>query len=205
MSKVTSVAGSSVLGNVLGTLTLIVTTYAALTSPSASWPTTGGTPMVANTGGVGLQHSILLVVAGVIGLGLLLPSWIALVRALRLPNKPKEVESPLERSANGVLRWKDWKLGDFEQIANKAFVNAEIPLDGKRYIDCTFEHCTFVYEGTAPFEIVGDASGIIRKNPDDRNVALRSANPIVMSAWQLYIKTGQGGTGFKGMWFEPAN
>jgi hypothetical protein len=88
---------------------------------------------------------------------------------------------PLERLANGML---DWKQIRYEQIANKAFLNTEVPLDGKRYIDCTFEHCTFIYEGMAPSEIIGDCK-LIRRYPDEVNFILKSSNPVVIAAWQL--------------------
>jgi hypothetical protein len=111
------------------------------------------------------------------------------------------VESPLIRRANGML---DWKPIHFEQIANRAFVNAEITLDGKRFISCSFEHCTFVYEGTAPTELVENCK-LVRRNLDEPNFIIRTSNPIVITACTLQSRISEGGPGLIGIRFEPVN
>ncbi len=204
MSKVSTLAGSPVLTNVVGVATLLVAAYGVLYPPSG--PSPENNAALSNAQGLPMfstGHPILFSVTAIIGLILLLPSWVALFRSFRTKaNTATTVESPLIRRDTGAL---DWKPIQFEQIANKAFINAEVPLDGKRYIDCTFEHCTFVYEGSAPGEIIGDNSKLIRRNPNEINFALRSSNPIVTAAWQLQHKVREGGAGLVGTRFEPIN
>ena len=44
----------------------------------------------------------------------------------------------------------DWTI-PLTQIRGAIFVNEKVDVDGKEFIDCTFNHVTFVYNGTAPF------------------------------------------------------
>ena len=39
-----------------------------------------------------------------------------------------------------------------EITVGKHFKNREVLLDGQRYVNCTFEHVTFLYRGKAPFK-----------------------------------------------------
>jgi hypothetical protein len=111
------------------------------------------------------------------------------------------VESPLERLPNGYL---GWKLTRLKQIANQQFVNVEVPLDNRRYINCTFEHCTFIDEGTGPAEMVEDCK-LIRRDVAGPNFGLRTSNPIVMASMVIQAKISQGGPGLIGIKLDPVN
>jgi hypothetical protein len=111
------------------------------------------------------------------------------------------VDSPLKRLPNGMLAWKDSPM---EQIANKAFVNDTVRLDGRRFFTCTFEHCTFIYEGTAPTELLENCQ-LIRRAPNEINFTIRTSNPVVMTALIVQARIAQGGPGLAGVRFEPVN
>ena len=38
----------------------------------------------------------------------------------------------------------------------QTFKNQEVPLDGVRYVECTFENVTLVYNATRPYELTGN-------------------------------------------------
>src|ERR1700722_13782538 len=106
-------------------------------------------------------------------------------------------KSPLRLLPNGMLTWQPTKI---VQIANKSYSNATVYLDNMTFINCQFEHTTFVYEGTGPFNMID--CQLVRKDQNEVNFVLRSGNPIVIAAFQLQAKTVQGGSGLKGMRFE---
>jgi hypothetical protein len=49
-----------------------------------------------------------------------------------------------------------WTRPQFIGVYNKAFKNTWVRLDGHRFTNCTFEHVTFDFEGTAPVDMPGD-------------------------------------------------
>jgi hypothetical protein len=106
------------------------------------------------------------------------------------------VESPLIRLPNGYLAWKELRL---KQVANKAFLNDTVVLDGTRFINCSFEHSTMVYDGSASTDVVD--CRVIR-HAGQTNLTLRTSNPIVMAAFQIQAKLsdGKAPVGFR---FEP--
>jgi len=153
-----------------------------------------------------VQHPLLLVFAVIVGILLMLPAWIALIASLRHSCRDSDghlqiVESPLLRRSNGA---RDWKPIQYEQIANREFINAVVDLDGKRYINCTFRHCTFRYEGAAPTEFV-EHCRLIRDNPNEPNFVLSTNNPLVTAAWMIQHRIAQGGPGIVAERFEPTN
>jgi len=62
---------------------------------------------------------------------------------------------------SGLTLWAAWNpVPDFsdkitEIISDRTFVNQEVPIDGKEYINCTFKSVTFVWNGTASFQFRG--------------------------------------------------
>ncbi len=68
--------------------------------------------------------------------------------------------------------WSKWNaLGNQMQfIHDRKFNNEDVQLDGHAYINCTFDHVTFWYDGTGPTEMRGEmdidsASSIQTRNP----------------------------------------
>jgi hypothetical protein len=110
------------------------------------------------------------------------------------------LESPLRLLPNGALDWRETRL---TQIANKHYVNDTVCLDNTTFINCSFEHTTFIYEGTGAFNMI--ECQLIRRNPNEANFVLRSGNPIVIASFQLQLKVAQGGPGLIRMRFEPTN
>jgi hypothetical protein len=45
----------------------------------------------------------------------------------------------------------NWGSYKYEDVYNHPFANETVRLDGKRFLGCTFDNVTFVYQGTAPF------------------------------------------------------
>src|SRR5712691_4364071 len=45
-----------------------------------------------------------------------------------------------------------WTGEHYDYINGKTFANEEVILDGKSYKHCTFQHVTFKFNGTAPFQ-----------------------------------------------------
>ena len=107
-------------------------------------------------------------------------------------------ESPLIRMENGFLAWREGRLA---QVVGRQYLNEEVRLDNTTFLNCTFEHVTFVFEGGAPFNIID--SQLIRRNPNQPNFVLRSSNPIVIAALQLQVQIAQGTVGPITMRFEP--
>jgi hypothetical protein len=109
------------------------------------------------------------------------------------------VESPLTRLDNGMLDWRP--THKLKAIANKHFLNETVVLDGMQYIRCAFEHATFVYEGTAPYEMIDCTT--IRREGSEPNFTIRSSNPIVGASLMLNFKLSEGSKGPIGWRFEP--
>jgi hypothetical protein len=59
-------------------------------------------------------------------------------------------------------------------IVTKHFQNETVELDGKSFIDCTFEKVTFVYQGTMPAQFTNCS----RPNHEGGYI-FRSSNPVV--------------------------
>ncbi len=50
---------------------------------------------------------------------------------------------------------------EFETIRGAKFGKEELPADGRKFIDCTFEGTTLIFNGEAPFYIHGQGAPII--------------------------------------------
>src|ERR1700691_1555605 len=49
----------------------------------------------------------------------------------------------------------DWSNPRLEMVSGKNYVNKTVDIDGKSFRDCSFEHVTLMFHGTAPSEMVG--------------------------------------------------
>jgi hypothetical protein len=125
-------------------------------------------------------------------------SKLSKLSAQRPSGTTRAAESPLVVLENGFLAWRDSRLA---QVVGKQYLNDTVHLDNTTFLHCTFEHVTFVFEGTAPFNIID--SQLVRRNPNQPNFVLRSSNPIVMAALQLQVQVAQGTAGPITMRFEP--
>jgi hypothetical protein len=47
-----------------------------------------------------------------------------------------------------------WATYRYEPVLGRHFFNEAVVLDGKHFANCTFENVTFIYQGTAPVQIV---------------------------------------------------
>ena len=65
-----------------------------------------------------------------------------------------------------------WKLYKKIDVWNKRFMNEVVDVDGRRYVDCTFENVTFLYNATAPWEFSGTTTitGTINIKTDNRRL-----------------------------------
>ena len=75
-----------------------------------------------------------------------------------------------------------------EQVWGKTFINERIALDGKEYVDCTFQNVMFDYEGTASFRLTN-----CHFTPGG-DTAFGSRNPIVKQAMFIANFLNQSGT-----------
>lgn len=138
MSRIRTVAGSSVFGNIVGALTLIATLVLGVLGLRSDQGQTA-VRAVASIG-IGSAHSVFfwvfLVFAAALGIGLLLPSWIALFGTIR--------SATVARPALAIPP--DSALSKIEEVINQTFKNQEVLLDNHAYFACTFENCSFVYD-----------------------------------------------------------
>lgn len=49
-----------------------------------------------------------------------------------------------------------WYKKPRDTVKNRVFRNTEVIMDGKSFVDCTFENVTFQYNGTAPVDMIGN-------------------------------------------------
>jgi hypothetical protein len=67
----------------------------------------------------------------------------------------------------------DWKKPHFDIVSGHRYVNKSIDIDGKSFRDCSFEHVTFTFRGTAPTEFVGN-------NKFSGGLSFDTDNPAIM-------------------------
>lgn len=67
-------------------------------------------------------------------------------------------------------------------VAGRRFINQEVLLDGHRYVNCTFENCTFKYNGTTPVQF--------QSNAIHGRMMFSSENVGINGAWMLAVGTG---------------
>jgi hypothetical protein len=77
--------------------------------------------------------------------------------------------APLSADAN-ILKWRDEPPK--KVVADKRFINERVVLDGTAYRNCRFENVTFVFNGTAPFELT--------RNTISGRIQVTSDNPVVL-------------------------
>ena len=173
MSKIGTVAGSSIFGNIIGALTLIATVglgVLGLRSDQGQVSTSGVSSMETSSAHPYLFWAML-VFAAAVGVGLLLPSWIALFESFRsrsgavIPQRPSNslvnvsalfvVSGPGSvippPKVNTAEEWANYKL---EPLANQKYEYGSLSLDGKAFTKCTFTHMNLFYDGTAPMVFV---------------------------------------------------
>jgi hypothetical protein len=76
-----------------------------------------------------------------------------------------------------TLSVRKWPSYEFSQVADKTYKDTTIIVDGYHFINCTFDHVTFRYKGTAPVQFT-DAH--FPTAP-----AIRSSNPIVTNVMRI--------------------
>ena len=69
--------------------------------------------------------------------------------------------------------WSSWQL---KKIINQKYIRENVPLDGRNYINCEFEHVTFWYDGTAPAALTDC------QFDEESMKALHTHNPV-LSQW----------------------
>jgi hypothetical protein len=67
-------------------------------------------------------------------------------------------------------------------VSEKRYMNEVVDLDGYSYVRCTFENCTYKFNGTTPVQI----NGCTFKG----KIKLASNNPSVETAWALAVGIG---------------
>jgi hypothetical protein len=72
----------------------------------------------------------------------------------------------------GTFDLEKWNRYQKKEVAHKTFTNENVVLDGKSFLDCTFENATLTYNGTAPFNFEGNAA--------KGSVVIHSDNPALM-------------------------
>lgn len=74
-----------------------------------------------------------------------------------------------------------------KRVYRQTFKNQTIELDGREFVESTFEHVTFAYNGTAPTRLIDN------KSTDHR---LQSSNPVVLQVMDLMRIMFPGGSKF---------
>jgi hypothetical protein len=64
-------------------------------------------------------------------------------------------------------------------ILSQTYRNQTLHIDGKEYIDCTFDNVTFIYEGKAPFQFTE------AHFPNGTTIQFGSPNPAINTALHL--------------------
>ncbi|MBX3587970.1 MAG: hypothetical protein KF796_15130 [Ramlibacter sp.] len=82
-------------------------------------------------------------------------------------------------------------------IHDKRFVNSEVEIDGRKYVKCTFENCTFKYNGTTAIQLQG--CHFMGK------MIFSSDNPAVCGAWLLLVGLGAVKPGLDLLDLDPSN
>jgi hypothetical protein len=67
----------------------------------------------------------------------------------------------------------NWQNPHFDIVTGHRYVNKSIDVDGKSFRDCSFEHVTFTFRGTAPTEFVGN-------NKFSGGLSFDTDNPAIM-------------------------
>jgi hypothetical protein len=71
-------------------------------------------------------------------------------------------------------------------IFRQNYKNETVQLDGKNFIECTFENVTFIYQGTRPLQMIN-----CKKLPEKGFwVTVQTDNPVVFTALSIMSATG---------------
>jgi hypothetical protein len=82
----------------------------------------------------------------------------------------------------------DWDK-PLTQIFRQHYKNETVQLDGKNFVECTFENVTFIYQGTRPIQMMN-----CRKIPQEGFlVTVQTDNPVVFTALGIMSATGVSG------------
>src|SRR3984893_15621974 len=83
----------------------------------------------------------------------------------------------------------DWDK-PLSQVLRQHYKNETVLLDGKNFIECTFENVTLLYQGTRPLQMINckkiPAEGFL--------VTVRTDNPVVFTALSIMQSTGVSGS-----------
>jgi hypothetical protein len=85
-----------------------------------------------------------------------------------------EPEQPVEE----CNFWADLPL---RQVRDQTFANKTLEVDGKEFVDCTFDSVTFKFEGQAPFRF----TTVHFEHPS--KLAVTSDNPAIQAAIELTV------------------
>jgi hypothetical protein len=82
----------------------------------------------------------------------------------------------------------DWDK-PLTSVFRQNFKNETVELDGKNFVECSFENVTFLYQGTRPFQMINCK----RISAERFLVSVRTDNPIVFTALSIMSATGVSG------------
>jgi hypothetical protein len=77
--------------------------------------------------------------------------------------------------AGAATKPANWDV-PLKRVYGQTFKNQAIELDGREFVESTFEHVTFVYNGTAPTRLIQNKS---------TDHSLQSSNPVVKQTMEL--------------------
>lgn len=77
----------------------------------------------------------------------------------------------------------DWAARPLRRVEHQYFKNQSVELDGKEFIDTTFDNVSFVYHGTEPTRL--NAIKIVNVKPGEQAGALISDNPTVITTLNI--------------------
>jgi hypothetical protein len=97
---------------------------------------------------------------------------------------------PLQTNIEKSRLERDFPTSEWDKpltpIYRHNYKNETVPLDGKNFIECTFENVTFLYQGTRGTQMFN-----CKKIPEENfPVALRTDNPIVFTTLAIVGATG---------------
>jgi hypothetical protein len=161
----------------IGTVCAVLCVYYARRGPV----TPGATPAI----GRGVSYVIdyfrknwLVVGFGALAFGLLVSSWVM----YEWPRATADVKY-VSRDIDYKAIMDKWLTYRYQEIYNQTFQNETVKLDGKKFLNCTFDNVTFQYEGTAPFLLAG---GQVRVDSGSL-YSLKSNNPIVKETMHIFF------------------
>jgi hypothetical protein len=92
----------------------------------------------------------------------------------------------VQGAADSTTKPPNWDA-PLRRVYGQTFKNQTIELDGREFVKSTFEHVTFVYNGTAPTRLIDNTS---------TDHQLQSSNPVVLQTMDLMRMMFPGGSTF---------